>query len=193
MARNEIWLIRHGETPWSLSGQHTGWSDLALNEEGERQATRLKAVLAEETFDAVYCSPLQRARRTCQLAGLEANAVYLDNLREWNYGSLEGKTAIEIRQGTPDWSIWTHGTPDGESIEQVYARTAKVIETASEAEGTVALFAHGHLLRILAANYLGLPPRAASLFALSTASISVLGWEKENRVIRRWNWTLENR
>lgn len=189
--RNEIWLLRHGETAWSLSGQHTGWMDLPLTEEGERQALEVGAALQSKRFAAVYTSPLQRAARTCSLAGFAAQALRLDNLREWNYGSIEGRTVNELRESIPDWSIWTHGTPDGESIEEVYARAGRVIEIALEADGDVALFAHGHLLRILTANYLGLPPRDAKLFALSTASISVLGWERKNRVIRRWN--LQNR
>ena len=185
--KHEIWLLRHGETAWSLSGQHTGWTDLPLTLEGERQARELGEALKSKSFAAVYTSPLQRAARTCELAGLAAQALRVDNLREWNYGSVEGRTVNDLRVGIPDWSIWTHGSPDGESIEEVYLRAGRVIEMAMEAEGDVALFAHGHLLRILTANYLGLPPRDARLFALSTATISVLGWERENRAIRRWN------
>ena len=185
--KHEIWLLRHGETAWSLSGQHTGWTDLPLTVEGERQARELGEALKSKSFAAVYTSPLQRAARTCELAGLAAQALRVDNLRDWNYGSVEGRTVNDLRVGIPDWSIWTHGSPDGESIEEVYLRAGRVIEMAMEAEGDVALFAHGHLLRILTANYLGLPPRDARLFALSTATISVLGWERENRAIRRWN------
>lgn len=185
--KHEIWLLRHGETAWSLSGQHTGWTDLPLTVEGERQARELGEALKSKSFAAVYTSPLQRAARTCELAGLAAQALRVDNLREWNYGSVEGRTVNDLRVGIPGWSIWTHGSPDGELIEEVYLRAGRVIEMAMEAEGDVALFAHGHLLRILTANYLGLPPRDARLFALSTATISVLGWERENRAIRRWN------
>lgn len=185
--KHEIWLLRHGETAWSLSGQHTGWTDIPLTVEGERQARELGEALKSKSFAAVYTSPLQRAARTCELAGLAAQALRVDNLREWNYGSVEGRTVNDLRVGIPDWSIWTHGSPDGESIEEVYLRAGRVIEMAMEAEGDVALFAHGHLLRILTANYLGLPPRDARLFALSTATISVLGWDRENRAIRRWN------
>ena len=185
--KHEIWLLRHGETAWSLSGQHTGWTDIPLTLEGERQARELGEALKSKSFAAVYTSPLQRAARTCELAGLAAQALRVDNLREWNYGSVEGRTVNDLRVGIPDWSIWTHGSPDGESIEEVYLRAGRVIEMAMEAEGDVALFAHGHLLRILTANYLGLPPRDARLFALSTATISVLGWDRENRAIRRWN------
>lgn len=193
MPKHEIWLIRHGETAWSLSGQHTGWTDLALTEEGERQAIGLKTELEGKTFDAVYSSPLQRARRTCELAGFGTRAQYLDDLREYNYGSIEGKTAVEIKLSIPDWSIWTHGTPDGENMQQVYERSGNVVEAALAADGDVALFAHGHLLRLLACNYLGLPAINARMLALSTASISVLGWEKETRVIRKWNQTAKGR
>ena len=193
MTKHEIWLVRHGETAWSLSGQHTGWTDLALNEEGERQALTLKTELSGKTFAAVYSSPLQRARRTCELAGFGAQAQYLDDLREYNYGSVEGKTAAEIKLTIPDWSIWTHGTPDGETMDQVYARCGNVVETALAADGDVLLFAHGHLLRLLACRYLGIPALSARMFALSTASISVLGWEKETRVIRKWNQTARDR
>ncbi len=185
--KHEIWLLRHGETAWSLSGQHTGWTDLPLNAEGERQAVELGKALGNKSFAAVYTSPLQRAARTCELAGYAAQALRVDNLREWDYGSVEGRTANELRATIPEWSIWTHGTPDGESIDEVYLRAGRVIEMAMGAEGDVAIFSHGHFLRILTANYLGLAPRDAKLFALGTATISVLGWERENRVMRRWN------
>lgn len=184
---HEIWLLRHGETAWSLSGQHTGWTDLPLNAEGEKQAIALGEAMQGKSFAAVYTSPLQRAARTCELAGYASQALRVDNLREWNYGSVEGRTAIEMRATLPDWSIWTHGAPEGESIDEVYLRAGRVIELAMAAEGDVAIFSHGHLLRILTANYLGLAPRDAKLFALGTATISVLGWERENRVMRRWN------
>ncbi len=193
MNKHEIWLVRHGETAWSLSGQHTGWTDLALTEGGEKQAIDLKTALEGESFAAVYSSPLQRARRTCELAGFGPQAKFLDDLREYNYGSVEGKTAAEIRLTIPNWSIWTHGTPDGETMDQVFQRCGNVVETALAAEGDVLLFAHGHLLRLLACKYLGIPALSARMFALSTASISVLGWEKENRVIRKWNQTAKGR
>ena len=147
--KHEIWLLRHGETAWSLSGQHTGWTDLPLTMEGERQARELGEALKSKSFAAVYTSPLQRAARTCELAGLAAQALRVDNLREWNYGSVEGRTVNDLRVGIPDWSIWTHGSPDGESIEEVYLRAGRVIEMAMEAEGDVALFAHGHLFNDL--------------------------------------------
>ncbi len=191
--KHEIWLVRHGETAWSLSGQHTGWTDLALNPEGEEQARRLPELLRGKRFAAVFSSPLQRARKTCEIAGYSAGAEYLDDLREFNYGQYEGRTAADIRETVRDWSVWTHPVPGGETVEGVYARTGNVIEKALAVEGDVLLFAHGHLLRLLAAKYLGMAPQAARHLALSTASVSVLGWEKETRVIRRWNVTAEGR
>lgn len=189
MKKHELWLVRHGETAWSLSGQHTGRTDIALTEEGKKQALNLKSELEGMSFTAIFSSPLQRARHTCELAGFGSQAIYLDDLREYNYGSYDGRTAAEIRLEIPGWSIWTHGTPDGETLDQVYERCGKVIEAALAAEGDVVLFAHGHLLRLFACKYLGLPALNARMLALSTASISVLGWERENRVIRKWNQT----
>jgi len=189
MAKNEIWLVRHGETAWSRSGQHTGWTDLALEPEGEKQAIALAPLLSQKKFAAVYSSPLMRARRTCELAGLGERAQYLDDLREFNYGSIEGRTAADVRIEIPGWTVWTHEVPGGETLAGVYERTENVIEQALAVDGDVVVFAHGHLLRLLAVKYLGLPALAARHLALSTASISVLGWEKETRVIRRWNLT----
>jgi probable phosphoglycerate mutase len=191
--KHEIWLVRHGETAWSLSGQHTGWTDLALNPEGEAQARRLPELLRGKQFAAVFSSPLQRARKTCEIAGYSAGVQYLDDLREFNYGEYEGRTVAAIRETVPDWSVWTHEVPGGETIDGVYARAGSVIEKALAADGDVLLFSHGHLLRLLAAKYLGMVPQAARHLALSTASVSVLGWERETRVIRRWNVTAEGR
>ncbi|MFN9296703.1 MAG: histidine phosphatase family protein [Acidobacteriota bacterium] len=193
MSRNEIWLVRHGETAWSRSGQHTGWTDLDLLPEGEQQARGLGELLGKRPFAAVYSSPLKRAWRTCELAGYGVRAEREENLKDWNYGSLEGRTAKEMAASVPGWSVWREGPPDGERIEQVYARAGRAIERAEGAPGDVVLFAHGHLLRILACGYLGLGPQEARLLALSTASVSVLGWEKDQRVIRRWNVTREGR
>ncbi len=193
MKASEIWLVRHGETAWSRSGQHTGWTDIELLPEGEEQARGLGEVLGGKQFAAVYSSPLKRAWRTCELAGYGSVAEREENLKEWNYGQLEGRTAKDLRETVPDWTVWRDGPPGGEAIEAVYERAGRVIERAMAIEGDVALFAHGHLLRILACCYLGLEPRDARLLALSTASVSVLGWEKEQRVIRRWNVTREGR
>ncbi len=186
-ATNEIWLLRHGETAWSLSGQHTGWTDIPLTAVGENQARALGGALAARPFAAVWTSPLQRALHTCELAGYGAQAARLDDLREWNYGQLEGHTTADMRNTIPDWSIWKDGAPGGESIDEVYVRAGRIVAQAAEVDGDVALFAHGHILRLITAHYLGLGPQDARLFALNTATISVLGWEHGNQVIRRWN------
>ena len=183
----EIWLIRHGETEWSLSGQHTGRTDLPLTAAGERHAADIGRYLAGRSFALVLTSPLQRARETCKLAGYGDVAQLEPDLQEWDYGAYEGRTSAQIQESVPDWTIWTSPVPQGETIQQVAARATRVIERASKAGGDVALFAHGHLLRILTACWLGLPPDDGKLFALGTASISVLGYERETRVIARWN------
>lgn len=183
----ELWLVRHGETEWSLSGAHTGRTDIPLTENGRRQAEALGRALAGQTFALVLTSPLARARDTCELAGLGARAEIEPNLREWDYGDYEGRTTHEIRERNPRWFLWSDGVPGGETIGQVAARADAVIARAAAAPGDVALFAHGHLLRILTARWLGLEPAAGRLFALGTASISTLGYERETRVITRWN------
>jgi probable phosphoglycerate mutase len=184
---NELWLIRHGETAWSLSGAHTGTTDLPLTAEGERRAALLGKMLAGKQFALVLTSPMQRARETCSIAGYADGAQVDANLSEWNYGDYEGKSTPQIREVRPGWELWKDGVPNGETVEQVYARAAKVIDRAMQATGDVALFAHGHILRILAACWLALPPNAGRLFALSTATVSILGYEREQRVISRWN------
>ncbi len=183
----DLWLIRHGETAWSLSGAHTGTTDLPLTPEGETQARGLGAKLTGHTFALVLTSPMHRARRTCELAGLGAQAQVEPNLSEWNYGSYEGLSSADIQRTRPGWTIFNDGVPDGETIDQVASRAQSVIERALVASGDVALFAHGHILRILATRWLELRPADARLFALSTASISTLGYEHETRVITRWN------
>jgi broad specificity phosphatase PhoE len=196
MAR-ELWLIRHGETEWSLSGAHTGRTDLPLTAEGERKAAGLRARLAGHNFALVLTSPLQRARRTCELAGFGASAQIDPDLLEWDYGAYEGLSTDDIHRERPGWSLFRDGVPGGETIGQVALRARAVIERAvalspnaadpNAAEGDVALFAHGHILRILTACWLELPPEAARFFALGTAGISTLGHERETRVIVRWN------
>jgi broad specificity phosphatase PhoE len=183
----EIWLIRHGETEWSLSGQHTGRTDLPLTAAGERQAAAIGRYLAGRPFALVLTSPLQRAHETCRLAGYGGVAQIEPDLCEWDYGAYEGRTSAQIQESVPGWTIWTSPVPRGETIQQVAARAGRVIERAAKAGGHVALFAHGHLLRILTACWLGLPPDAGRFFALGTASVSVLGYERETRVIARWN------
>ena len=186
----ELWLIRHGETAWSLSGAHTGTTDLPLTPAGEEKARALGSKLAGHRFALVLTSPLQRARRTCELAGLGSQAQVEPNLREWDYGKYEGLTTEDIQRGRPGWSLFRDGVIGGETVDQVGVRAAAVIDRATPAlqtGGDVALFAHGHILRILTARWLGLPPADARLFALGTASISKLGHEHENRVIVEWN------
>ena len=182
-----LWLIRHGETAWSLSGAHTGWTDLPLTPAGEEKARGIRAKLAGQQFAAVLVSPLERARRTCEIAGFGAQAVVDRDLLEWNYGDYEGRTTADIRAQRPGWFLFRDGVPGGETIEQVALRARAVIARALQADGDVALFAHGHILRILAACWLELVPEDAKLFLLETAGISTLGYEHETRVITRWN------
>jgi probable phosphoglycerate mutase len=191
--RPDIWLIRHGETEWSKSGAHTGRTDIPLTPEGERHAAGIGRYLAGRPFALVLTSPLARARETCRLAGYGAVAQIEPDLCEWDYGAYEGRTSAEIRQSVPDWTIWTSPVPGGETIQQVAERARRVIARANAVAGAgdVALFAHGHLLRILTACWLDLAPDAGRLFALGTASVSVLGYERENRVISRWNLSTE--
>ena len=181
---SEIYLIRHGETEWSLSGQHTGRSDIPLTAVGREQALSVRPRLAGKQFGAVWYSPLRRAAETCQLAGYGDVAMAEPDLMEWSYGAYEGVTGVAIREAVPGWAVWTHSVPGGETIEQVAARARAVIEKASKVDGDVAMFSHGHLLRVLIATWLGLPPEGGRYFALSTASITRLGWEKEVAVIK---------
>lgn len=183
----EIWLIRHGETAWSHSGQHTGRTDIPLTAQGERQAVLLGRRLAGRKFALVLTSPLERARETCRLAGYGAVAKEEPDLREWDYGEYEGRTGADIRSETPGWTIWTGVVRGGETADQVGARVDRVIESCAEGEGEAALFAHGHVLRVLAARWLGLPAVGGRYLALDTGSLSVLGHEQAQRVIRGWN------
>jgi broad specificity phosphatase PhoE len=183
----DLWLIRHGETAWSLSGQHTGRTDVALTPNGVRQAEALGRRIAWRRFALVLTSPLPRARETCRLAGLAAGAELDADLAEWDYGAFEGRTSADIRKENPGWTIWSGGVPGGETAAQVGARADRVIARVTGAGGDVALFAHGHLLRILAARWLGLAAVGGRYFALDTASLSVLGREQEQPVIRSWN------
>ncbi len=187
MAAPEIWLVRHGETKWSRTGQHTGRSDIPLTARGREQAEALAGRLAGREFALVLSSTLQRAWETCQLAGFGEQAQLDPNLREWDYGDYEGITTAEIRETREEWNLWADGVPNGETLSQVAARALDVIDRASQAEGDVVLFAHGHLLRILGASWIGLAPQQGRLLALSTASISVLSYERESRVISQWN------
>jgi len=184
---SEIWLVRHGETEWSRSGQHTSRTDLPLTPEGERQAASLKRMLAGHSFALVLASPMKRAIDTCRLVGLTPEIS--QDLVEWDYGDYEGLTTAQIQQTAPGWTIWTGAPPKGETADQVAARADRVITGAIAARGDVALFGHGHFSRILAARWIGLESAAGRLLALSTASLSVLGYERETRVLRLWNQT----
>lgn len=186
----ELWLLRHGATEWARSGRHTGRTDLPLLPEGEEEARRLAPLLASRTFDAVLVSPLQRARRTCELAGLGERAEVCDDLREWDYGAYEGITTAEIRRSVPEWTVWSHPCPDGESAADVQERCQRLIILALArlgSEGRVALFAHGHILRSLAGCWLGLGVAGGALLMLDTACVSVLGQERQQRALLRWN------
>ena len=187
-----IWLVRHGETEWSKSGRHTGRTDIPLTPTGQQQGNALGRHLAGRQFALVLTSPLERARETCRLAGFDAVAQVSDDLLEWNYGIYEGRTTAAVRAEQPGWSIWTTPIPQGETVEQVGERARRVIARADAVTGDVALFAHAHVLRILAACWIGLPPIHGRSLALDSASLSILGYERETRVIQVWNqdWRL---
>lgn len=184
---SEVVLVRHGETEWSKAGRHTGRTDVPLTEEGRRQAEHLKGQLARRSFSLVLTSPLSRARETCQLAGLGERAESCSDLLEWDYGKYEGVTTGEIRRARPGWTVFAGGAPGGETAAQVGQRVDRVIARVRTSPGDVALFAHAHVLRVLAARWLGLEPEGGRFFALATASVSVLGLEREDSVILHWN------
>lgn len=187
MSGNGVWLIRHGETEWSASGRHTSSTNLALTAEGERKAAAVGRLLAGKAFALVLASPLRRALETCRLAGYSPEVT--PDLREWGYGAYEGLTTAEIQVQKPGWTIWNGTPPGGESAEEVAARADRVIARAAAAKGDVALFGHGHMLRVLAARWLELEPTGGRLLALSTGSLSVLGYEHGTRVVQGWNRT----
>lgn len=186
-AETRLFLVRHGETEWSASGRHTSRTDVPLTRNGVAQAEALARRLSGERFAAVLTSPMQRAIETCRIAGLARDAIVTDDLREWDYGVYEGRTTDEIRVEQPGWTIWTADVRGGEPIESVATRVDRIIELALGAPGDVALFGHGHCLRILAARWIGQAPRAGVLLELSTATLSRLGWEREQRVVELWN------
>ena len=185
-----VFAIRHGETAWSLSGQHTSTTDIPLTENGRRLAQRMRPVLATNAFALVLCSPMQRARETCALAGLGDKAVIDPHLVEWNYGEYEGLTPKQIHEKAPDWMIFRDGCPGGEMPEQVGARVDRVVARVRAVEGSVALFAHGHVLRVLVARWIGLPPGAGQHFLLDTGTLSVLSYYYETPAVRAWNGPL---
>jgi probable phosphoglycerate mutase len=187
VTRPEVWLVRHGETDWSAGGRHTGRTDVPLNDNGRAAANRLAGLLDGQHFDAVLSSPLQRARDTANLAGFGVGAQVDDDLQEWDYGDYEGVTTVEIRRTRPGWTVFADGCPGGETLADVGARADRVIGRLRKLEGRALLFGHGHALRVLAARWIDQAPAAGTHLVLATATISVLGWERETAVIERWN------
>lgn len=184
---SEIWVVRHGETEWSASGRHTGRTDVPLTADGVRQAAALCPVLDRHRFALVLSSPMRRATETARIAGFAGRVQLTEDLCEWDYGQYEGLTLAQVRQRDPGWAIWTGRVPGGETADQVAARARQVLARCAETDGDVLLFAHGHVLRVLTAVYLGLGPAEGARFALEPAAIGVLGHEHEHSTLRRWN------
>lgn len=185
-----LWLIRHGETAWSRTGQHTGRTDLPLTARGEQQALRLREPLSRVRFSHVWSSPLQRARRTCELSGVARAGLVAqldDDLMEWNYGEYDGITADQVRERRPDWFLWRDGTPGGESPAEITARADRALARLAKLDGDVAIFAHGHLLRVLTLRYLGWPLELGAQLVLETGSIGCLGSNNDRPSLRSWN------
>jgi broad specificity phosphatase PhoE len=183
---DEVWLLRHAETEWSRTGKHTSTTDIPLTEHGREVAEALRPRFEGHSFAAVLCSPMSRAQVTAQLAGLACTGVR-DDLREWDYGEYEGITTPEIRETRPDWWLWRDGAPGGEMPADVGARADRVIAEVERIEGAVALVAHGHYLRVLGARWVEQPPSFGARLFLGTGTISVLGYERDTRVLRVWN------
>ena len=186
-ASQKIYLVRHGETEWSRAGKHTGVTDVELTERGRETARSLKSVLARESFVSVLSSPLHRARETCRLAGLQESAAVETDLMEWNYGAYDGLTTKEIQSLRPGWSVFHHGCPGGETPEQVAARADRVVAKVRASNGNVALFAHGHILRVFAARWINLPPSFGEHLLLDTATVCVLGYYYDTPALKIWN------
>lgn len=182
-----LYVVRHGATEWSRSGQHTGRTDLPLLDEGEEQARATGSLVSGIDFSLVLCSPLQRAQRTCELAGLLDRAVIDTDLQEWDYGDYEGVTTLTIRESVPGWTVWNGTCPNGETIEQVSKRADRVIERVRNESGNTIVFAHGHFLRVLTARWCELDPIEGQRFILDPATLSILGWERETPAVRQWN------
>jgi probable phosphoglycerate mutase len=189
--RNEIVLVRHGETEWSRSGRHTGRTDVPLTERGREQAVALAEALGGRTFELVLTSPLARAADTARLAGFGEVAQTRPDLREWDYGAYEGRTTADIREERPGWSLWRDDAPGGETAAEVAERADRVIDELRSLDSDALVFAHGHLLRVLTARWLRLEASDGRLFALDPATISILGYERETPVIRVWNMPLQ--
>ena len=188
--KQRVYLLRHGETEWSLNRRHTGLTDIPLTANGRAVAQRLAPILAEQSYELVLVSPLQRARQTCELAGFGERATVDEDLLEWNYGDYEGLTPQQIRVTAPEWLIFRDGCPGGESPSQVGIRVERLINRVRAVNGNVALFAHGHILRVLAAQWLGLTVPEGSHFLLDTATLSVLSYYHGIGAIERWNAAL---
>ena len=186
---SRIWLARHGQTEWSVAGRHTGRSDVPLTPEGEQEAKKLGARLQKTAFAAVLTSPLQRAKKTCELAGFGARAEEVADLMEWNYGAYEGLRSAEIRAIRPGWHLFRDGCPGGERLEDVVLRADLVIARLKSSTGDVLIFSHGHFLRVLATRWAGIPPETGGRFSLAPASVSMLGTDgaSGDPVIDRWN------
>jgi broad specificity phosphatase PhoE len=187
----EVVLVRHGETEWTRSRQHTGRTDIPLTEEGRKQAQLVGEALEGRTFGLVLTSPLRRARETCELAGFGEVAQDRDELAEWDYGEYEGRKTVDIRAERPDWFLWRDGVPAGESPADVGRRADRVLEEIRAAKADTLVFGHGHQLRVLAARWLGLDPADGRLFVLGTGAVSILGYERETAALLRWNEPLE--
>lgn len=187
----EIFLVRHGETEWSKLGKHTGVSDIPLTENGLREAKKLgEKLLQKESFEVVYSSPLLRALETCNASGY-GDQVKIDNdLMEWNYGIYEGVPTTEIRKKIPNWTVFTHPVPNGETLEEITIRADRIVSKLRNVQTKALLFSSGHILRILTARWLGLQGKEGACFTLSTNSLSILSYERENPVIKLWNKTL---
>ena len=183
----QVYLVRHGETEWTRTGQHTGHTDIALTDRGREQAQALCDRLRDRPFAAVFSSPMSRALETCRLAGLGDDCETTDELMEWDYGEYEGLTTAEIRDKKSKWSLWLDGAPGGESAADVGARVDRLLKEIRTLEGDVAVFGHGHALRVFGARWIGLPPADGRLLYLDPATISVLGYERETAVVYRWN------
>ena len=183
----EVVLVRHGETEWTLTGQHTGRTDIPLTERGRKQARLLQPLLSTANFALVLSSPLQRARETCELAGLGSQMEIEPDLMEWDYGEYEGITSKEIKRAAPNWMVFTDGCPGGETPKQVGARVDRLIHRIRPVAGRVALFAHGHLLRVFVARWIGFPPSAGQHFLLDTSTVGVLGYYQGVPAVKRWN------
>lgn len=182
-----IYIVRHGATEWSVSGQHTGRTDLPLLQSGQEQAGVVGEKLADKRFDLVLCSPLLRARETCRLAGFGDAAQLTDDLREWDYGEYEGLTTPQIRERSPDWNLWRDGCPGGESPAQIGTRVDRVLQRCAQVEGDALAFAHGHVLRVLTGRWLEMEVAAGARFKLEAGSLGVLGHERETQVIEGWS------